>query len=152
LVVGATGRFSTEGGVTERTIRFYVSKAVVSPPFGKGPGSAWGYLHLVELLAAIFARESEDSLQVIAARRNDFDFDELEGYVGARLGGAVPPPTDSRQTLTEQSPELAATTYPVVPGIGLQVGASHPLLRDEKGRRAIIAALAQNLETQTREL
>ena len=36
---------------TERTIRFYVTRGLVSPPEGRGTAAVYGYRHLLQVLA-----------------------------------------------------------------------------------------------------
>lgn len=95
---------------TERTLRFYVARGVVTAPYGKGAGSSWGYRHLVELLGARVAQRDGDSLETIAAAREEIGGRALERRVAERLGAAF------RPRLVRQTPAAPATVEPAGQG------------------------------------
>ena len=127
---------------SERTVRFYVGRGVVRPPFGRGPGSTWGYPHLVELLAARLAQEAGESLDAVGARRRALDDDAVGRYDGDRLDAVqidMPLPAAS-----DAAPAGAAwQRYPVTDGLELHLAADHPLVGDPRRLGALIARLAR---------
>lgn len=123
---------------TERTLRFYVSRRVVQPPFGRGAGSSWGYPHLVELLAARLGQQHGESLETVAERRGAMDPELLERHTVTRLGVPLPPPVES-----EPAPvEVAGRNWHrigVASGVELHLAEGHPLL-DHPDRLAQVVA------------
>lgn len=128
-------------GTSERTVRFYVGRSVVRPPFGRGPGSTWGYPHLVELLAARLAQEDGESLDGVAERRRALDEAALERFVADRLGTV--PLTDPAPPAREPLPVAAWHRYPVAPGVELHLAADHPLVGDSRRLGALLDGLAR---------
>lgn len=129
-------------GTTERTVRFYVGRSVVRPPFGRGPGSTWGYPHLVELLAARLAQEDGESLDGVAERRRALDEAGLERFVADRLG-AVPLVSPEAAAAEPPPPSAAWHRYPVAPGVELHLAAGHPLAGDSRRLGALLDGLAR---------
>lgn len=130
---------------TDRTVRFYVTKGVVQVPFGRGPGSSWGYPHLIELLAARLAQHDGETLEAIAAGREQLSADALERRTAARL--AVPLPAPVEVTAPPIAPIGAAWHhFEVHPGLELHLHHDHPLLRDPQR----LGSLLDGLRTETR--
>lgn len=143
-LLAATGH-APPRATTERTVRFYVSRGVVRAPFGRGPGSTWGYPHLVELLAARLAQEGGESLELVASRRLALDDPALECFTAERLG-AVPSQLPGEATASPPSPGGAAwRRFTVAAGVELHLAADHPLVGDP-GR---LAALLDGLTRET---
>jgi DNA-binding transcriptional MerR regulator len=98
------------GGVTRRTVRYYVQEGLLQAPLGVGRGRHYGPEHLARLQAVKALQEEGRSLDEI--RR------ELEGS-GRRAAAAVlPPPSVARS---------AWTRLEVVPGIELHVSGQRRL-------------------------
>ena len=57
------------GGVTRRTVRYYVQEGLIPPPLGVGRGRHYGRAHLERLLEVKAQQESGLSLDDIRARR-----------------------------------------------------------------------------------
>ncbi|HRP08785.1 MAG TPA: hypothetical protein PLL69_09900 [Gemmatimonadales bacterium] len=129
---------------TERTLRFYVSRGVVQPPFGRGAGSSWGYPHLVELLAARLAQQHGESLETVAVRRGTMDPELLERHTVARFGVPLPPPVE----VEPESPAPAPAgcnwrRIAVEPGMELHLAEGHSLLDHPDRLAQVIAGLRQ---------
>jgi hypothetical protein len=138
-----------EKTVTERTVRFYVSREVLEPPFGRGPGSAWGYPHLVELLAARLAQRSGATLEQVADRRRSLSPTELERWVVDDLGVALAAPHDPLQPEPRVAPP--ARQIVIEPGVELHLAGDHPLAADERRLGVIVARLAREVAPRTQE-
>jgi hypothetical protein len=57
------------GGVTRRTVRYYVQEGLIPPPLGVGRGRHYGPAHLERLLEVRAQQEAGLSLDHIRARR-----------------------------------------------------------------------------------
>lgn len=57
------------GGVTRRTVRYYVQEGLIPPPLGVGRGRHYGPAHLARLLKVKAQQEAGLSLDEIRARR-----------------------------------------------------------------------------------
>jgi DNA-binding transcriptional MerR regulator len=57
------------GGVTRRTVRYYVQEGLIPPPLGVGRGRHYGPAHLARLLEVKAQQEAGLSLDEIRARR-----------------------------------------------------------------------------------
>jgi hypothetical protein len=125
---------------TDRTVRFYVTRTVVQPPFGRGPSSAWGYPHLVELLAARLAQHDGETLDAIAARRASLSPAALERHTATRL--AVPLPAPDESGGEDVSPTgIGWRRFTVSPGVELHLHDEHPMLRDPRHLGALLDGL-----------
>lgn len=133
---------------TERTVRFYVSRGVVQPPYGRGPGSTWGYPHLVELLAARLAQQGGDGLEAIAARRGSTPLATLEQEVASHFGGPLPPPTEAAAVVESKDPvPLGWWRLEVTDGVELHLRDGHPLLADSRRLGAVLDGLRSEIAT-----
>lgn len=142
----AAGR-APDRPTTDRTVRFYVSRAVIQGPFGRGPGSAWGYPHLVELLAARLAQLDGESLDAIALRRAALPPAALEEWTAERLGAAVPravpPPTPV--------PGDDWCRLAIGPGAELHLASTHPLRQDAARLGALLDHLRHEVAPSPEE-
>jgi len=140
---------------TERTLRFYVSRSVVHPPYGRGAGSSWGYRHLVELLAARLAQHSGETLEAIAATREALGERALERQVAERLGPAFFRPRLMRDAAPAPVPPRPAGTewhrINVGDGVELHLAAHHPLLSDAARLGTMVSHLAGLLQLPAQE-
>ncbi|MEO8294318.1 MAG: MerR family transcriptional regulator [Gemmatimonadota bacterium] len=146
---------------SERTIRFYVSQGLVSPPEGRGTAATYSYRHLLQVLAIKLRQMEGATLEAITRDLADQGGDVIERRVAASLGPGLPPP--SRITVTQpgaprgrvgrviqdwmQSPEngdparpSACRRLPLGTGLEVLVDERHPLLRAHD-EHAIIDAL-----------
>lgn len=134
---GLLGETAGSGRVTsERTVRYYVSRGVVSPPAGRGASARWEYGHLVELLAARLAQRTGDDLDLIAGRRLRMTFAELEEWVAGRLPAPV-----QKEPPVRMPPHSEWLRFTAAEGVELAIAGSHPLA----GNPARLAALIQLL-------
>jgi hypothetical protein len=139
----------SERPISERTVRFYVARGVVAPPFGRGPGSAWGYPHLVELLAVRICRRAGESLEAIAGRRDGLTLEALERLVADGLGVVAAPAEPSPRAATLPAPDRCIT---VAPGVELHVAGDHPLAADPERLDALVDRLARDVVPRTQEI
>jgi DNA-binding transcriptional MerR regulator len=137
---------------SERTIRFYVARGLVSPPEGRGTAATYSYRHFLQLLCIKLRQMEGATLSAITKEMKDTTGDVLERRAAQSLGTSVPTPERlslraaggamprgrSGRALTawlvrdaEQQPESTTTwrRIPVSRGLELHVDANHPLAR-----------------------
>ena len=136
---------------SERTIRFYVAKGLVSPPEGRGTAATYSYRHFLQLLCIKLRQMEGGTLTAITKEMKDSTGDVLERRAAQALGASVPSPERlalraagsmprgrSGRALTAWlvrdagRPAETATTWrriPVSNGLELHVDANHPLAR-----------------------
>lgn len=138
---------------SERTIRFYVARGLVTAPEGKGTAATYSYRHLLEILAIKLRQMEGGTLATIAKDLAATTGDVLERRVAASLGDNIPGPhelpLDNRdraprgragqalRTWAAQPPEPASepegpTTWnriAISRGLELHVREDHPLGR-----------------------
>ncbi len=140
---------------SERTIRFYVARGLVTPPNGRGTAAVYTYRHILHVLHIKLRQMEGFTLETIAQELNEMTGDVLERRVASALGPGFPAPDNLpltsndrptwgragralRSWLSENTPEdideagtpTQATTWrrlPVSRGIELHVHDSHPL-------------------------
>jgi len=76
----------------ERTIRFYVTRGLVTPPEGRGTAATYTYRHLLQVLSIKLRQMEGTTLADISKELNEVSGDVLERRVAATLGGTLPPP------------------------------------------------------------
>jgi hypothetical protein len=153
---------------TERTIRFYVARGLVSPPEGRGTAATYGYRHLLQVLAVKLRQMEGATLDVIVREMAGVTGDAIERRAAAALGTRLPPPTAlelervrgggrgrvGRALEAWLAPPPAATSaeasscrrIPVAAGVELLVDERHPALRRPEAAAALVAALRVSLE------
>ncbi|HEU5155027.1 MAG TPA: MerR family transcriptional regulator [Gemmatimonadales bacterium] len=89
---------------TERTIRFYVTRKLVSPPEGRGTAATYGYRHLLQVLAIKLQQMEGATLETLGREFASTPGDVLERRVAAALGPRLLSPA--------QLPLAAVTTTP----------------------------------------
>lgn len=136
---------------SERTIRFYVMRGLVSPPDGRGTAAVYSYRHLLQVLAVKLRQMEGASLDTIAREAAGFTGDVVErrvalalgvslvgperlrllqdpgtarGRVGRALHGWIAPPDRA----TDPGPS-SCRRIPVSTGVEVLVDEQHPLLR-----------------------
>jgi MerR HTH family regulatory protein len=77
---------------TERTIRFYVARKLVSPPEGRGTAATYGYRHLLQVLAIKLQQMEGATLETLGREVSGTPGDVLERRVAGSLGARLPPP------------------------------------------------------------
>jgi DNA-binding transcriptional MerR regulator len=101
------------GGVTRRTVRYYVQEGLIPTPLGVGRGRHYGKEHLVKLQAVKALQEQGRTLDEVR--------DELERGPGRRRR------TESLSRPEPQVERSAWTRVEVVPGVELHVSAERRL-------------------------
>jgi len=136
---------------SERTIRFYVTRGLVSPPEGRGTAATYSYRHFLQLLAIKLRQMEGATLAAITKDMHDQTGDVLERRCAQVLGTSLPTPDRlplkgaegmprgrSGRALTawltrDASKETTGPTtwrrIPVTRGVELHVDADHPLAR-----------------------
>lgn len=135
---------------SERTIRFYVTRGIVTPPEGRGTAAVYGYRHLLQVLGVKLRQMEGGTLTSIARDLADTPGDVLERRIASVLGTSLPAP--ERLTLGKDVPtgrvgravaswlrepeegtqEFVASDWRrivVARGLELHVAADHPLAR-----------------------
>jgi len=156
---------------SERTIRFYVTRGLVSPPEGRGTAATYSYRHFLQLLAIKLRQMEGATLASITKDMHDQTGDVLERRCAQVLGTSLPTPDRlplkgaegmprgrSGRALTawmtrDASKETSGPTtwrrIPVSRGVELHVDAEHPLARlgpDDRGMaESVRQALAKLL-------
>ena len=78
---------------SDRTIRFYVTRHLMSPPEGRGTAATYGYRHLLQLLSIKLRQMEGATLATITKDITDSPGDVLEKRVAASLG-TLPTPEE----------------------------------------------------------
>src|SRR5438445_4656166 len=77
---------------SERTIRFYVTKGLVSPPEGRGTAATYSYRHFLQLLWIKLRQMEGATLATITKEMQDQTVDVLERRAAQALGASLPVP------------------------------------------------------------
>jgi len=77
---------------SERTIRFYVARALVHPPEGRGTAATYSYRHLLQVLAIKLRQMEGATLDQLVAEFAGLTGDIIERRVAAALGASLPAP------------------------------------------------------------
>ena len=80
-----------ETGIAARTIRYYISRGLLAPAYGRGPTATYDLGHLLRLRLITRLKEEHHPLDEIRDRLGDMSDAEVE----AALGVQVAPPTDT---------------------------------------------------------
>jgi hypothetical protein len=151
---------------SERTIRFYVTRGLVSPPDGRGTAAVYSYRHLLQVLAIKLRQMEGATLEAMSREFADLTGDVIERRVATALGPTVPRPDRlallqapgtgrgrvGRAVLGWLTPVEGAATagsvcrrIAVAPGVELLVDEQHPVLRLNGDVEAIADAVRQAL-------
>jgi len=76
----------------ERTIRFYVTRGLVTPPDGRGTAATYTYRHLLQVLSIKLRQMEGATLHDIGIGLQEITGDVLERRVAAALGSDLPNP------------------------------------------------------------
>ena len=163
---------------SDRTIRFYVAKQLMSPPEGRGTAATYGYRHLLQLFAIKLRQMEGATLASIAKELGEAPGDVLEKRVAAALGNlpsldalSLQPRVAPRGRVRRAfhrwgaegngrggngSPSIEVspgTWYRIAVGEGLEldVRADHPAARSEADRRRLADAVARAARLQAEE-
>jgi DNA-binding transcriptional MerR regulator len=77
---------------SERTIRFYVARGLVSPPDGRGTAAVYSYRHLLQVLAIKLRQMEGATLESMSKELAGLTGDLIERRTATALGPALPPP------------------------------------------------------------
>ena len=150
---------------SERTIRFYVTKGLVSPPEGRGTAATYSYRHFLQLLWIKLRQMEGGTLATITKEMQDQTGDVLERRAAQVLGASLPLPDrlplrskgapprgKSGRALTAwmardagRDPESPSSwrRIPVGRGVELHVETAHPLARLGPDETAVAEAVRQ---------
>ena len=152
---------------SERTIRFYVTKGLVSPPEGRGTAATYSYRHFLQLLWIKLRQMEGGTLATITKEMQDQTGDVLERRAAQTLGASLRVPDrlplrtkgaaprgKSGRALTawiardaEREPDVPSSwrRIPVGRGIELHVEVAHPLARLGPAEADVAEAVRQAL-------
>jgi DNA-binding transcriptional MerR regulator len=136
---------------SQRTIRYYVAKGLVSPPEGRGTAATYTYRHFLQLLCIKLRQMEGATLAAITREMQDQTGDILERRAAQALGPALPPPDRlslrgsqglprgrsgraisswlTRDVEREPGGPTSWRRIPVARGVELHLDADHPLAR-----------------------
>jgi len=165
---------------SDRTIRFYVTRHLMSAPDGRGTAATYGYRHLLQLLAIKLRQMEGVTLTSIEKELTESPGDVLEKRVASALGSVPMPGELSVDMLSEprgraarvfsqrsraSSPDVPPSHNPTVPdgawfrigisdGLEVSVRSDHPAARSpavrERVARAVARALVESAEEAAR--
>jgi hypothetical protein len=151
---------------SERTIRFYVARALVSPPDGRGTAAVYSYRHLLQVLAIKLRQMEGATLDTMTREFAGLTGDLIERRVAGALGPALPRPDRlpllrgpgtgrgrvGRAVLGWLAPVEGAAAMgsvcrriPVAPGVEVLIDEEHPAIRLNGDPVAIAEAIRQAL-------
>jgi hypothetical protein len=151
---------------SERTIRFYVTRGLVSPPDGRGTAAVYSYRHLLQVLAIKLRQMEGATLETLGKEFAEITGDVIERRVASALGAAMPRPERlallqapgtgrgrvGRAVLGWLTPVEGAAAggsvcrrIAVAPGIELLIDEQHPVMRLNGDVETITATLRQAL-------
>jgi MerR-like DNA binding protein len=153
---------------TERTIRFYVARNLVSPPDGRGTAAVYSYRHLLQVLAIKLRQMEGATLDALTREFSGLTGDIIERRVATAIGPGLPRP--DRLPLMQgpgtgrgrvgravlgwlapvEGPAAAGSVcrrIPVAPGIEVLIDEQHPAIRLNGDTNAIAEAFRQALSS-----
>ncbi len=151
---------------SERTIRFYVARDLVSPPDGRGTAAVYSYRHLLQVLAIKLRQMEGATLETMTREFAGLTGDLIERRVATALGPALPRPDRlpllqspgtgrgrvGRAVLGWLAPVEGAAAagsvcrrIAVAPGIEVLIDEQHPAIRLNGDVAAIAEAFRQAL-------
>ncbi len=89
---------------SERTIRFYVTRKLVSRPEGRGTAATYGYRHLLQVLAIKLQQMEGATLDALVKELGGMPGDVTERRVAAALGSRLPAPDQLALSVPEGAP------------------------------------------------
>ncbi|HEX4601222.1 MAG TPA: MerR family transcriptional regulator [Gemmatimonadales bacterium] len=152
---------------SERTIRFYVTKGLVSPPEGRGTAATYSYRHFLQLLWIKLRQMEGTTLATITKEMHDQTGDVLERRAAQALGASLPVPDRlplrsqgapprgksgraltawmTRDATRDADSPSSWRRIPVGRGVELHVETAHPLARLGPEDAAVAEAVRQAL-------
>lgn len=123
---------AVQGGVTRRTVRYYVQQGLLPAPLGKGRGDHYGPEHLDRLLAVKALQERGLSLDDV---RRELARPAGRRAAAAAVGASVPEPAVAPSAWRRME---------VIPGVELHVSAARRLPSPAR-LRELVAWCERNL-------
>jgi DNA-binding transcriptional MerR regulator len=152
---------------SERTIRFYVTKGLVSPPEGRGTAATYSYRHFLQLLWIKLRQMEGTTLAAITKEMQDQTGDVLERRAAQALGASLPVPDRlplrsqgapprgksgraltawmTRDATRDADSPSSWRRIPVGRGVELHLETAHPLARLGPDDAAVAEAVRQAL-------
>ncbi|HEX9705869.1 MAG TPA: MerR family transcriptional regulator [Gemmatimonadales bacterium] len=152
---------------SERTIRFYVTRGLVSPPEGRGTAATYSYRHFLQLLHIKLRQMEGVALTGLTKEMQELTGDVLERRAAGTLGPSLPPPDRlamkgmegmprgrsgralsswlARDSETEPGRPTTWRRIPVARGVELHVESDHPLARVGPDDGSVATAVRQAL-------
>jgi len=151
---------------SERTIRFYVARGLVSPPDGRGTAAVYSYRHLLQVLAIKLRQMEGATLDSMLKEFAGMTGDLIERRAASALGPGLPQPDQlpllrtpgtgrgrvGRAVMAWLAPVEGLSTaasicrrIPVAPGVEVLMDEQHPALRLNRDPAVIAEALRQAL-------
>jgi hypothetical protein len=151
---------------SERTIRFYVARGLVSPPDGRGTAAVYSYRHLLQVLAIKLRQMEGATLESMLKEFAGLTGDLIERRAATALGPGLPPPDHlpllrtpgtgrgrvGRAVMAWLAPVEGLTAassscrrIAVAPGVEVLIDEQHPALRLNRDTAVIAEALRQAL-------
>ncbi|MGH7508862.1 MAG: MerR family transcriptional regulator [Gemmatimonadales bacterium] len=150
---------------SERTIRFYVARGLVSPPDGRGTAAVYSYRHLLQVLAIKLRQMEGATLESMVKEFAGLTGDLIERRAASALGPGLPPPGQlpllrtpgtgrgrvGRAVMAWLAPvegmSSSCRRIAVAPGVEVLIDEQHPALRLNGDTSVIAEALRQALST-----
>lgn len=114
---------------SDRTIRFYVTRHLMSAPDGRGTAATYSYRHLLQLLAIKLRQMEGATLMSIEKELAESPGDVMEKRVASTLG-SVPPPdelmADSRSAPRGRVARMLANRVRELPAAAQRPALHHP--------------------------
>ena len=153
---------------SERTIRFYVARGLVSPPDGRGTAAVYSYRHLLQVLAIKLRQMEGATLESMLKEFAGLTGDLIERRAASALGPGLPPPEQlpllrtpgtgrgrvGRAVMAWLAPVEGMTSasstcrrIPVAPGVEVLMDEQHPALRLNSDPAVIAEAIRHALAT-----
>ncbi len=136
---------------SQRTVRFYVTRGLVSPPEGRGTAATYSYRHFLQLLWIKLRQMEGGTLAAITKEMQDQTGDVLERRCAGALGTSLPGPDRlplggrgglprgrsgralnawlTRDAAPDAPPAATWRRVPVARGVELHIDTGHPLVR-----------------------
>jgi hypothetical protein len=151
---------------SERTIRFYVARGLVSPPDGRGTAAVYSYRHLLQVLAIKLRQMEGATLESMVKEFAGLTGDLIERRAASALGPGLPAPAHlplvrtpgtgrgrvGRAVLAWLAPVEGMSSgsstcrrIPVAPGVEVLIDEQHPALRLNGDTAMIAETLRQAL-------
>jgi len=108
---------------SDRTIRFYVTRRLMSPPEGRGTAATYGYRHLLQLLSIKLRQMEGATLATITKDITDSPGDVLEKRVAASLGNLPTPEEIDFRSIVAPRGRVARAVGHRLPAEGAGAGA-----------------------------